>query len=269
MAAGALVALSRTTPLVLLVVLGFFDTPLANPLRLIRTFTLACALPAYGAWLWRRWRDATLTIDAGTLVVDRHAERVEIPRDAVTEVVPWRVPLPAPGFALRMRSGRAFRWGFEPARPLAIVDAIARARGDVRAPLRRKSPLLAYAEAKHAAVTQWDHPLLQYVVFALVPTLPLFRLNQWIAYGGTFGEYYLFGLQAYVLAFAIYWATLAIYLVLYAAALRAIGEALALAAAWRAPSRAPTVRRRVERIRRILFYGGVPVALVWIFLLRG
>jgi apolipoprotein N-acyltransferase len=103
-------------------------------------------------------------------------------------------------------------------------------------------------------------------LFALVPTLPLFRLHQWIAYGGTFGEYYTYGLEAYLLGFAIYWATLTIDLVLYAAALRVVAEAVALPATYLAPARAERVRRVVEVANRVFYYGGVPALLLRHFL---
>ena len=48
------------------------------------------------------------------------------------------------------------------------------------------------------------HSAFKYVVYSLVPALPLFRVHQWIAYGGSFGEYYAFGLKAYLLGFAVY-----------------------------------------------------------------
>jgi hypothetical protein len=49
------------------------------------------------------------------------------------------------------------------------------------------------------------HSAFKYVVYSLVPALPLFRVHQWIASGGTFGEYYAFGFKAYLLGFAVYW----------------------------------------------------------------
>jgi apolipoprotein N-acyltransferase len=103
-------------------------------------------------------------------------------------------------------------------------------------------------------------------VFALVPALPVFRLHQWIAYGGTFGEYYAYGLRPYAIAFAIYWGTAVIYLVLWAALLRVLLEPLVVAAAWLAPARALGVRRAVETVDRVLYYGGVPLFLGRLFL---
>jgi apolipoprotein N-acyltransferase len=108
--------------------------------------------------------------------------------------------------------------------------------------------------------------MLAFVVFALVPAVAFFRLNQWIAYGGTFGEYYTYGLQAYLSAFAIYWATFTIYLVLYAAVLRVGTEAIVLPATWIVPARAATARRAMEIVNRILYYGAVFALLLRLYL---
>ena len=100
------------------------------------------------------------------------------------------------------------------------------------------------------------------MLFALVPALPAFRLHQVIAYGGTFGEYYTYGLQAYLLGFAAYWWTFTIHLVLYAAVLRTVAEAIVLATAWLAPGRVAGVRTIVEWAYRLLYFGSIPAFLI-------
>jgi hypothetical protein len=93
----------------------------------------------------------------------------------------------------------------------------------------------------------------------LLPTLILFNAHQFIAYGGTFGQYYLEGIGPYLTSFAEHWVTLVIYLVLYAAVWRGIAEALAMAAAFVGPPQAIATRRIVEIVCRIAYYGGVPL----------
>ena len=100
------------------------------------------------------------------------------------------------------------------------------------------------------------------MLFALVPTLPLFRVHQIIAYGGAFGEYYQYGLNAYLAGFAIYWATLTIYLMVYAAALRVPVELLAVGSAALAPQHASGVRRVAQSAATVLYYVGVPAAVI-------
>ena len=113
-------------------------------------------------------------------------------------------------------------------------------------------------------VTPWriDHPLLKFVLFALVPALPAFRLHQLIAYGGLFGEYYTFGARAWLTALLIWWASWAVSLVLVAGALRAVVEAASLAMVILRPDSAPSVRRRLLGVARIAYFVGVPVWLV-------
>jgi apolipoprotein N-acyltransferase len=263
-AAAALTVVAKGSPLLLLVLLFFFDTPLQNQLRLIRVFTAVCLVPTIAASLLRRAFAATAAVNEEAVIVQRRAERVEAPRGAIAAVEPWTVPLPEAGVSLRLRSGKRLRYGLAVADPVALIDALAAAAPRRDAPGYRTA---LYARAKSAARRWWQHPLFKYVAFALAPTVPLFRLHQWIAYGGTFGEYYTYGLQAYLLAFAIYWATTIISLVLYASALRAVAEPIAFVSAHIAPGHAATARIAIERTVAILYFGGVPLFLVIRFVL--
>ena len=114
----------------------------------------------------------------------------------------------------------------------------------------------------HAVTWRWYHLVGKFVAFALLPASVLFYTHQHIAYGGTFGQYYLEGLGPYVATLVTYWVTVAIYLVLYAGVWRGLGEGVALVAARVAPSRAARVRRAVEVTCRVLYYGGAPLLLV-------
>jgi len=130
----------------------------------------------------------------------------------------------------------------------------------------RGDPAAVYGRSR-VHPRRWYRPLLEYVVFALVPAIPLFRLHQWVAYGGTFGEYYTYGLQAYLLGFAAYWWTFTIYLVLYAAVLRAAAEGIVLTTAWIMPARVARVRTVVEWVYLVLYFGSVPAFLIRIAML--
>src|SRR5262249_4625839 len=156
-------------------------------------------------------------------------------------------------------SGRRLRYGLQVADPAPLIEAlVATCASDVGRAL--EGPGIVYAHAKHGGRTRrWRHYVGKYVLFALVPTLPLFRVHQFIAFGGTWGEWYLLGPASYLKTFAIYWGTLIIYVLLYGAALRAVCEVSALVTAWVAPSQAARVRRAVELAHRVLYYGGVPV----------
>lgn len=250
----------------LLALLLFFDTRLSNPLRLMRVFSSLCLAPGVAAWLIGRAFAVTVLIESGALVLQHRGQRIEVPCDAIDRVAPWTVPLPSGGLWLRLKSGRRFRYGLQVADPIALIEALADAGAPQHIRAASQHPAAIYARSKNSPSRRWYHPVLEFVVFALVPTLPLFRLHQWIAYGGTFGEYYQYGLKAYLLGFAIYWVTLTIYVVLYAAALRGVAETTALAAAWVVPAQAPKVRRAAEIAYRILYFGGVPMFLIAYFL---
>ncbi|MCC6765613.1 MAG: hypothetical protein IT293_13210 [Deltaproteobacteria bacterium] len=265
-----LVALGRGSLLAMAFALAFTETPLENPLRLLRTFVVASAAPGLAAWLLARAFAASVSVADGLLVIARRDRRIEIPCAAIVAVEAWRTPLPAPGVAFRLRSGARAAYGLALAPPSALgvlLDVIAAGGGGDGVRTAACTPAAAYATSRVDGTGRWYRPLLQYVAFALVPTLPLFRLHQWVAYGGTFGEYYTYGLRAYLLGFAAYWWTLAIYLVLWSAVLRALVEAVVLATAWIVPPATARVRRLAERAYWVAFVGGVPLFLVRVALL--
>jgi apolipoprotein N-acyltransferase len=150
--------------------------------------------------------------------------------------------------------------------PLLAAWSIRRAfAGSVPAAERQRilDRASVYARARALAPrSRLDHWAFKFLLFPLVPALPAFRLHQHIAYGDTFGEYYSFGLKAYLLALLIWWVSWAIGLVLVAAALRVLTEAASLLAAALHPQRAGEVRNAAETFGRVLFYAGVPAWLL-------
>jgi hypothetical protein len=264
---GALVALAGVSlPAILTLVLLATDPPVTPPLlaRLLLVFPLP---PALAAWLLRRRAVAVVEGHADALVIRTASLQLEIPAAAVERVVPWVMPLPGPGLWLQMRSGRRLTHGLEAADLPALLAAFTRAGAGNAARAAATHPSVVYARARRAAGRRrWDQVLGKFVVFALVPTLPLFNVHQHIAYGGPLGEYYLLGLASYLATFAIYWGTTIVYLVLYASVWRGAGEAVALVAAHAVPARAAAVRRLVEVGCGLGYYGGVPVGLLLRFL---
>jgi apolipoprotein N-acyltransferase len=265
---AVLVAMRRAGLLGMVFAILFLETRLDNQLRLLRTFVVVGLAPGLAAWLLARAFAAAITIDRRVLRLQRRDEHVEIPCESIVAVVPWTVPLPGDGVWLRLKSGRRFRYGLQVSDPVALIDALAGAGAGGTDALREaaRHPAAVYGRSR-ARPRRWYRPLLEYVLFALVPTIPLFRLHQWVAYGGTFGEYYTYGLQAYLLGFAAYWWTFTIYLVLYAAVLRTAAEAIVLAIAWLAPDRVAPARTIVEWGYRLLYFGSVPAFLLRIAML--
>jgi len=146
--------------------------------------------------------------------------------------------------------------------PLALVQALG-AAGNA-APLDDHSRRIAdFAAARAKAARPWlDHAWVKFGLFPLVPALPAFRLHQNIAFGGTFGEYYTYGLSAWLIGLLIWWAAWSIGLMLFAAALRTLSESCALVLQrWR-PAHLVDTRHRLEWLGRLAFYFGVPVWLL-------
>lgn len=230
----------------------------------LRMFTALVLAPALAAWAIARAGAATLRIEADTLVLDQRARRVEIPVGGLAALEPWRLPLPLPGAWLRLASGTRFAQGLAGVDVPALAQALVRAGAPAAVAQAGEARAAAYAHVRAAAVRRrwFDHPLVKFGLFPLLPALPAFRLHQIIAYGGFLGEYYTFGLKAWLLALLIWWASWAVGMTLYAAALRVPIEAGTWIALFVKPERALGVRRTLEIAGRLLYYLGAPALLL-------
>ena len=250
--AATLFALSRVSlPWILWRVWTAVDPPITPPL-LAQMLLVVWALPGAAAWLIGRAFAARARVDATSLTIVRDGQRATVARDRIAAVVPWRLPLPEPGFGLRLGDGRQAALAIAARDPSPLSAALD--------PAALRHPLMVWAAARPPAPGAWYY-LRRYVLFALFPAAVLFNAHQHIAYGAFLGEYYLLGLRAWLSTAAIYWATLGAYLLLYASAWRGLVEVVALFAAWAMPSRAAVVRGVVERVDQIAFYLGVPLLL--------
>src|SRR3954453_10771482 len=90
---AAIVLFSRAAALVILVLLVFFETRLANPLRLIRVFTEASLVPGLVAWLLDVAFRATLELRGGICFVHARGRRMEIPCDSIDSIERWAFPI--------------------------------------------------------------------------------------------------------------------------------------------------------------------------------
>ena len=249
---AALRVFSRAALLLVMGMLLFESEVDLTPPVLFRAVTVLAALPALAAWLLERAFRAQLVVEGNDLVVRARGRRLEIPLDALAGAEPWRVPLPRPGVSLTLRSGRELA--------VAVADPSALL---ARLGVDDDAPIVLWAAARsRSARTPWYRPLVQYPLFGLVPGVILFRTHQWIAYGGTFGQYYLLGLRAYLVTFAIYWATVTIYLVLWANVWRLVAEGATLVAAYARPYRTTAFRRTAERAYALFYYGGALLVLL-------
>ena len=234
---------------------------LVTPLTMIRWFALFFLLPALSAAAIGRALTARVRVGDDALTIEHVGLRIDVPRGAIGRVAPWWLPLPAPGFGIVLASGRRLGHGLAAPDPTPLLHALA-ARGVPSAAATADHPVVVYARARAAhGPWRWTHLAAKFPLFALGPTALLFNVHQHIAYGGLLGQYYMLGLRAYVETFAVYWATVSIYQVLYASLWRGLAEPICLLAAAVAPSRAARVRRAAEIVIRMLYYGGVPAFL--------
>ncbi|MBA3772015.1 MAG: apolipoprotein N-acyltransferase [Ramlibacter sp.] len=262
LAAGALRAFARGSLLWMCAAMLLSDALRANTLAQIRTFAAFFLAPEAAAWCLLLAFAARASIQNSVLVLSRGAQRLELPVRDIDAVEAWRVPIPGPGASLRMASGQRWRYGLAIGDPTALARALAAAGG---APVQENMPSreTAYAQARWAIRRgRLDRPIAKFVLFPLVLALPAFRLHQHIAYGNGFGEFYMFGLKAYLTAFALWWAAWAIGVVLAAAALRAVIEAGTLIAVLLRPREAVGIRHWLERLGLAALYLGLPAWLL-------
>jgi len=266
-AAGVLQVFARGSLLWMGAALLFLDNPETNRLTQIWMFAALVLAPEAAAWCIRRAFAATLRIEGDALVLEQRERRTEIPVKNIAAVTPWTLPIPSTGAWLTLDSGRRWSQGIALADPATLVDALVRAGGRPALTDTLTDRATAYARTRLTVPKcLLDQPAFKFVLFPLVPALPAFRLHQHIAFGGTFGEYHSFGLKAYLIALLIWWASWAINLTVFAAALRVVIEAGTWLSLALRPERAVDVRKILELLARLMFYVGVPSWLAIRFL---
>ncbi len=258
LAAALLRVMARAGLLGICVALLLNEALRTNTLAQIRWFSGLFLAPEAASWCVLLAFAAQASIRDGALVLTRGAQRIELALGEIAAVELWRLPVPAAGLALRLASGQRWRYGLALANPLAFAAALAGAGG----PQGFEQPgatMGVYARARLALRRRkLDRPLVKFGLLPLALAIPAFHLHQHIAYGSAFGEYYTFGLKAYLLAFGLWWAAWSIGVVLSAALLRAAIEAGTLLAALLHPGRTIDIRRWLERAGRAALYLGLP-----------
>jgi len=215
------------------------------PLMVKRLFWFAL-LPAL-AFLVLRWlMRAVVDVGPDMIAIDGRWARLEIPRDAIAGVVPWRLPWPGAGIAIRLRSGRAMHLAMTDPTPL-----VAALGGDPA------HPGLVAARARRA--TRWlRHPLHALVLAPLVPTAILFRLHQIIMFGGWLGEYQWYGLARWLNTLLGVWLWVAGHMLCWYAVCRLVVAALAWPAARLLPEpRVRAARWLLEAVALAGYYGAI------------
>jgi len=262
-AAAALTVIARGSLLVTAAAILLADEPPTNPLKQMRLFGGLFAAPELAAWCIARAFAARASVSEGSLVLTLRDRRVEVPLEAIAAVEPWSLALPrGGGLWLRLRSGRRLQRALGVADLVGLVNALVAAGVSPGVRTALAHPMAVFTRARLANPrSRLDHPVFKFVLCSLIATLPVFRLHQYITYGGTFGEYYTFGLKAYLQGFGLWWASWSLGFLYVAAAARAVVEIVALAAAAATPSYAIGVRRGLEIAQRLMFYAGIPTWL--------
>ena len=260
---GALVLLALYhVPLIVPALYNAFEYHPLSPPQLERLLFTFFVLPELAAFVVQRVRAAMARIEEGELVIEQRGRHYAVALSDISAVTPWSVPLPRPGLRVETRSSHHPTLELATADPMSLLAALTTAGvGEEAVGNAPRHPMVRYASARWRARSALDHPFLKFVIYALVPAVPLFRLRQLITYGGVFGEYHEFGLTAYLLGFGIFWLLSAIYLLLFASFLRAVGEIIALAATWTLPGWDLGVRRSVEILHRLVYYLTPPILM--------
>jgi apolipoprotein N-acyltransferase len=262
-AAGALRAVSRASLPVLLVALLRANDPPITPWLLAQGLFALALLPELAARLVLRAFAAELRVDPRALVSSGGLRRADVATSAIAGARAWRLPLPSPGFALRLQPGARLRLGFATPEPAPWLAALARAG----VPAPPPDAALAFASARAAQRRRWwDHPAVKVGAASLLPGAIGFNAHQHIAFGGLLGEYYLMGLGAWLASAARYLGASLLYLILWAGCFRVAVETLTWLGAWAAPARAAGMRSAAERSAALLYYASIPALLALRFL---
>jgi hypothetical protein len=259
--AGVFFTVSRMSLVIigLMIITGmYFSPPLLLRLMVFLALTpwLAALMVslAFNARV-RRIEDRWCLVRGGLF---RRGECVELDQDAVRSIVPWALPAPGLGMTLRLAMPRAeCRIELQTDAPGRLAELVFPVSGlPVADPMR--TPAAAYANARFTYGSRGRPGFAaRFVLFPLVPTFILFRLHQYIGYGGMLGQYHLHGLQPYLSTLAFHWILVLMHLVLWASVLRAFAELAAAGAARFAPRKASVVRQWAERAVNFFYYGGV------------
>jgi apolipoprotein N-acyltransferase len=234
-----------------------FVLPPIPPAVMVRSFVLGTALPAAMAWALERAFAGSAEVEGGVLHLRRDDLAVEIACRALAAVRPWWVSLPGPGFGLRLRDGDRAPVDVAMADPTPLLDALAGCGVDAAG--ARRHPSVVRAASKRPT-PRW-YLVLKFAGFGSIPAGVLFYTHQHIAYGGTFGQYYLEGPGAWLTTLAAYWSNTVILLVSYASSWRAVAEASVWVAAFAGATPARGARRIADGACALAYWAGVPVLL--------
>lgn len=258
LAAGLLRLLSRGSLLGIALAMLFDETLRTNTLLQLRVFTALFLVPEAASSFLLLLYSAQATISNGNLVLERRAQRIAIALRDVATFSAWRLPLPCHGISLQLVTGARLELALS--RPRALAEALTAHGIKERKDWASGRVLLQASQAARRSLL--DHTLVKFVLLPLGLAIPAFHLHQTIAFGSPFGEYYTFGLKAYLSAFALWWAAWTIGTVLSGALLRALIETGTLLTVLLRPAWAGDSRQWLERLGHAALFLGLPVWLL-------
>jgi hypothetical protein len=162
---------------------------------------------------------------------------------------------------LRVAGGSSLRVGIDD--PDALLRAVADAGSDAASAATR-SPAVAHARAlaqwrrRWRIRPVWLRAAFRYAVWSLIPTCAFVYTHQWIAFGGTWGEWQLYGFRSWAITFARFWLACVVLAVIYGGACRVLASLACWLATPVAPSHAARARRVAEWGDALAYYAGVP-----------
>lgn len=226
-----------------------------NSLLQLKWYAASVLAPLLAVWGVRRAFRARLQLLDRLLVVHQATQRIEIPLARIARVSVWHWSRLDRGIDVQLEGGT------QPCLSLGTADlgALLRTLGAQLPERLQSGSASALPDSPHWG---WlSHGAIRFGVFPLLLALPAFRLHQHIAFGGTFGELYTYGLWAWLLGLLIWWGAWSLGLMLWASVLR-IGIELgcALGRMGRTPP-AALQRRLLETTGHLLYYLAVPLWL--------
>lgn len=260
--AGSLRAFARCGLLWMAVLMLLDDGLRANTLAQMRLFSSLFLVPEAAARFVLLAFAAKASIDNGQLILRSGARQLALPLSEIAAVKLWWLPLPGPGLSLQLTSGQRWRYGLALRNPTTLARALDASTSSPQ-PARLAAILNRFTRARELIRHgRLEHPAMKFMLFPLLLALPAFRLHQHIAYGSSFGEYYSFGLHAYLTTLGLWWTTWAIGVATSAAILRMAIEALSFLASLLRPQHASESRYLIERMGLLGLYLGMPLWLV-------
>jgi len=199
-----------------------------------------------------------LAIEPDKLVLTLRRERFEVPFASILAIRPLRLPLPGPGVRLVLASKRSFERRLVLSDPAALLSALEGELPSARSDLAHPAIRFATARRTHG-LRRWPYFAVKYGLVPLAFAIVLFRLHQYIMYGGAFGQYHLSGLGPYLRAFGLRWAGVAGGLIVYAGLVRFAVEVVSLGGTYLFAAHARGIRRAAEVLVDIAYFVVIPM----------